>query len=222
MFVDRPRARAVELSSAASTSSPGATARSSTIEIVLLLGEPPVADEDTARLILEHLTLGVLLCDTALDRLLFANAEAQLLLRALTPAPSSQVPAPLQRALVAALGRDAQTGALSPAVPCALPNGRRLFVRCKGLGARGVLATLTAEVLREADLYERLRARTRLSWREFRLITLVRGGCSDEEIAGRLAVSALTVKQYLARICKSFGVGSRSELVAVVELAAQE
>ena len=57
-------------------------------------------------------------------------------------------------------------------------------------------------------------ART-LTGREIQVITLVADGCTNKEIAGRLSLSALTVKNHLARIGRKLGARDRAHLVAV-------
>ncbi len=54
-----------------------------------------------------------------------------------------------------------------------------------------------------------------LTGREIQVITLVAAGCSNKEIAERLLLSALTVKNHLARIGRKLGARDRAHLVAV-------
>ena len=52
----------------------------------------------------------------------------------------------------------------------------------------------------------------RLSPREVEVVALVVEGCSNDEIAGRLGISAKTVESHLTRIFERVGVASRTEL----------
>ena len=54
-----------------------------------------------------------------------------------------------------------------------------------------------------------------LTGREIQVITLVADGCSNKQIAGRLSLSALTVKNHLARAGRKLGARDRAHLVAV-------
>ena len=56
---------------------------------------------------------------------------------------------------------------------------------------------------------------TTLTRREIQVITQVAGGCSNKEIGTRLSLSALTVKNHLARIGRKLGTGDRAQLVAL-------
>jgi len=54
-----------------------------------------------------------------------------------------------------------------------------------------------------------------LTLRELQVVRLVANGRSNKEIAARLTISALTVKNHLARIGRKMGVGDRAHIVAV-------
>ena len=54
-----------------------------------------------------------------------------------------------------------------------------------------------------------------LTLRELQVVRLVADGRSNKDIAGRLSISALTVKNHLARIGRKMGVGDRAHIVAV-------
>lgn len=54
-----------------------------------------------------------------------------------------------------------------------------------------------------------------LSARELEVVRLVADGKSNKEIATQLSLSALTVKNHLARIGRKFGVGDRAHIVAI-------
>jgi len=54
-----------------------------------------------------------------------------------------------------------------------------------------------------------------LSARELEVVRLVADGWSNKAIASQLSLSALTVKNHLARIGRKFGVGDRAHIVAI-------
>ena len=54
-----------------------------------------------------------------------------------------------------------------------------------------------------------------LTDREVQVLTLVADGCSNKDIGTQMSLSALTVKNHLARIGRKLGVGDRAEIVAL-------
>jgi DNA-binding NarL/FixJ family response regulator len=54
-----------------------------------------------------------------------------------------------------------------------------------------------------------------LSAREVEVIRLVADGWSNKQIASQLSLSALTVKNHLARIGRKLGAGNRAHIVAI-------
>ncbi len=77
-------------------------------------------------------------------------------------------------------------------------------------GASGVVS-----VARAGIQVDPLSPARKLSARELQIVKLVAEGCSNKEIARRLSLSALTVKNHLARIGRKFGVGDRAHIVAI-------
>jgi two-component system, NarL family, nitrate/nitrite response regulator NarL len=55
-----------------------------------------------------------------------------------------------------------------------------------------------------------------LSYRQQQIITLLCGGLSNKEIAGKLGVTEGTVKIHLHKIYERLGVRSRSELISAL------
>ena len=47
------------------------------------------------------------------------------------------------------------------------------------------------------------------------MLTLVADGYSNKDVGARMSLSALTVKNHLARIGRKLGAGDRAELVAL-------
>ena len=56
---------------------------------------------------------------------------------------------------------------------------------------------------------------SQLTTREIQVLTLVADGCSNKDIGTRMTLSALTVKNHLARIGRKLGAGDRAEIVAL-------
>lgn len=79
-----------------------------------------------------------------------------------------------------------------------------------GAGATGVVSIAGAGVP-----VDPLSPARKLSARELQIVRLVADGCSNKEIAHQLSLSALTVKNHLARIGRKFGVGDRAHIVAI-------
>ena len=75
-------------------------------------------------------------------------------------------------------------------------------------GASGVLRVIDCEP-------HRVLPAALLTLRELQVVRLVADGRSNKAIAVRLAISALTVKNHLARIGKKMGAGDRAQIVAI-------
>ena len=54
-----------------------------------------------------------------------------------------------------------------------------------------------------------------LTAREVQVLSLVADGCSNKDVGTRMSLSALTVKNHLARIGRKLGAGDRAEMVAL-------
>jgi DNA-binding CsgD family transcriptional regulator len=95
---------------------------------------------------------------------------------------------------------------------------RGFLLRPPDPGADGhqylVLVEMVAET-REANLFQ-IQKHFGLSEREMEVLILVCAGCSNQEIAERLFISAYTVKDHLKHLKAKVGVASRSMLVAAV------
>ena len=78
-------------------------------------------------------------------------------------------------------------------------------------GASGVLS-VTGVIESQPDENNPSR---NLSPRELEVVRLVADGWSNKAIASQLSLSALTVKNHLARIGRKFGVGDRAHIVAI-------
>lgn len=183
------------------------------------MGQRPIEPGDLALEALGELEIGVFVCTSQIARFLLANETARRQLRELGTA---RIHPTLKTAIASSMERDSVAGTFTPAVPLELPNGRRLFVRTKPLAHHRVLVTLSGEVLRERELLELLHDRFQISVRERQVISLLRSGQANEQIARELGISVGTVKQYLNGIFKTFDVHSRGELVALIERIARE
>ncbi len=80
-----------------------------------------------------------------------------------------------------------------------------------------LVVLLRREVLREEALSTALQARYGVSARELQIISLVRQGFSNKQIADSLGLAPGTVKNYLVGIFQRLEVSSRTEMLAVVE-----
>lgn len=83
-------------------------------------------------------------------------------------------------------------------------------VRTVAAGQCWIERDLLAEAVRKQP--EQVRPNFGLSVREVEIILAVASGASNKELAGRLAISELTVKRHLTNIFQKIGVTSRLEL----------
>ena len=90
---------------------------------------------------------------------------------------------------------------------CGPTGAARPVISAIRAGATGVL---TAPGLPDVD-----NAAHHLTAREIQVITLVADGHSNKEIGTRMSLSALTVKNHLARIGRKLGAGDRAQIVAL-------
>lgn len=80
-----------------------------------------------------------------------------------------------------------------------------------------LLLWLREELVRDGELYERMKQRFGVTLRGFQLAQLVRQGLSNREIASELRLAESTIKVYLSELFQQCGVSSRTALVALVE-----
>ena len=90
---------------------------------------------------------------------------------------------------------------------CAPIGAARPVISAIGAGATGVLTAPGMRVLDPAVRH--------LTAREIQVITLVADGHSNKEIGTRMSLSALTVKNHLARIGRKLRAGDRAQIVAL-------
>ena len=174
--------------------------------------------------VLADMSVGVIACD-AERRVLAATAPARDLLRAFGSGaePRAPLPASIARALELHLERrSGQLGSKTPPVRAETPDGK-LAVYVSGLetddtSAVHVIVWVHREVVRETDLLATLReSYPGLSARDFQLISLLRRGHSNRQIAHALGLRESTVSSYLRDLFEQFGIGRRGELIALVE-----
>jgi DNA-binding CsgD family transcriptional regulator len=163
--------------------------------------------EQDAPAALEALGLGVLVVDWAF-RTRAASPLAAELLRGFSDA---QLRAAVEEQQVAG-GRRAvrmETADRGTALYVAtVPSRRR---------PGDTVVTLRREELRDDGTLEHMRARFGISVRERQLIAMLRQGRRNHEIAAELGLTLGTVKSYLHRLFERTGVGSRTELLALIE-----
>lgn len=154
---------------------------------------------------------GVVVCDRALVRVRLANVEALAALAAF--AAVDWIPTALRTAL-----GDLVEDRFSRATEIVAPGGQRYFVRGRLLGAPigGVLLLVNLARMRREALRDALHRRFGLTRRQAELAVLVREGLSNEEAARSLGITEGTVRQYMTVIYEKVGVGSRTQLVALV------
>lgn len=82
--------------------------------------------------------------------------------------------------------------------------------------AQRIMLFLREELLRDDELFARMRQELPISRRGFQLALLVRRGLSNQEIAEQLGLTESTVKVYLHHLYRDCGVSSRTALVALL------
>lgn len=159
---------------------------------------------------------GLLVCG-ANNEIIFSTPRAGRLLERLAPTELGRLPSMIAKALEG-LGAD---GARSDRFP--LPGGIGIggvqvdMAVVENAAPARVLLWLREELVRDSELYERMKQRFGVTLRGFQLAQLVRQGLSNREIAGELRLAESTVKVYLYELFQQCGVSSRTALVALVE-----
>ena len=175
---------------------------------------PMPIDSDVERWIVEHLDTGVVVSTRPLKSVILANPIA----RSLIPEFSvgGALPSFFKKAVTASLASPAATGEFPQAQEVELPNGGRCFLRAKPMVEQTVLIIVAAARIRSRDLQERLKQRLGLSFRQVEIVSRLRLGRSNQEIATDLGLSVVTVKHYLNDIFALTDVRSRTQLIAAV------
>lgn len=159
---------------------------------------------------------GLLVCG-AEHEILFSTPRAGRVLERLAPAVGGRLPA----ILATAVEKVGPEGARSERFP--LPGGIGIggvhvdVAIVHNAAPAHVLLWLREELVRDGELYERMKQRFGVTLRGFQLAQLVRQGLSNREIAAELRLAESTIKVYLSELFQQCGVSSRTALVALVE-----
>ncbi|HEY3351637.1 MAG TPA: helix-turn-helix transcriptional regulator [Polyangia bacterium] len=173
---------------------------------------PPAVPSDLLRAALDGLDVGVIVCGLDL-RLRFANRTAGALLgHEARLQLGRRMPVCLRRAIRAG----ASLAAAAPRAAILRGPGPRLLLAVKLLDAETLLLLLTSAEVPPRTVGDLLGA-FGLPVQQRRVVELVRQGLNNRAIAAALELSAGTVKQYLAAVFATFQVGSRVELVALLD-----
>jgi DNA-binding CsgD family transcriptional regulator len=187
---------------------------------------------DCALAATESLELGIVVCDRALERVLYANPAGHACLRSFGAAPG---------ALTASIARAAATYEETrrsaqrppPAVrlerpastqPFQRPQGSAIYVRTHPAPApwRYQVVLLQEEVLRDPDLFSRLEQRYHVTSREFEVLGALRMGKTNRQIAAQIGLSTHGVAKLVHRLLVRFDVPSRKHLaLSIDEIAAE-
>jgi DNA-binding CsgD family transcriptional regulator len=162
---------------------------------------------DLCQLVLDALDQPILAMSPDLKRVRLRNAAAaRLFPRAVPPE------------LVTA-ARDYLQARLADGAPHnvrVLVEGRAFYMRLLPLPDVEVMV-LVEEVLREVDAFKLLHARHGISAREYQVLTALRLGKTNRQIAGELGLAAGTVNVHVHHLLTRFDVPNRTRLVRVVE-----
>lgn len=173
-------------------------------------------DSGLATAILDSLEIGIVVWRPSTRTVVWSNHLGRAATRAIR-SRASALPEPVAGLVEAAAAVGA--GRFGPAVAVPAANGKRYYVRAK-LHARDsddVLLTFSAALPRERDISTLLHERYQLCARDCRMVSLLRLGFRNEQIANQMHLSLGTVKQYLHRIFTTLNVRSRGELVATLD-----
>lgn len=170
---------------------------------------------DLALFVLDALDFGVLLLDTDATTILYTNNAGRALVH-LWRVDGDRAPEALVTVVRAFAGGDERR--FSRAVPVVTPTARRVWVRCRRIAGEipMVLMTASDHVLRDHALSKILHDRFGLNARECQVVTLMRAGASNGEIARSLGLAEATIKWYANRIFAALGVNGRRELAPML------
>lgn len=168
--------------------------------------------------VLARLSIGVVACDERLE-VIEANAEGRRLLDRLDG--NDEDPQALPDSIRIAAENWFAADAIDQR-PCRIESPGGAFALYASFMRPNVspihlAITLRREVMRDDVLLSALRDRFNISTRQYRLIELVRQGCSNREISRSLGLTYATVKNYMHKLFAHLGVHSRTELLALVD-----
>jgi len=170
------------------------------------------AEGDIAQRALDALDSGVIVFSADLRSILHANAQGRLLLEAGTLATTITGAA---QGYVRAR-RDANR----PPPAIRIEQGERGFY-VRAVASAGVppaeIVFVREEVLRDVDVFKLLNAQYRITRREFQILSALRLGKTNRQIAADLDLAGGTVARHVHRMLERFDAPNRTRLVDLVE-----
>jgi len=166
----------------------------------------------------EAIDIGILVCDAAFTVVLYANAAARRSVGDVALPPNFA-----ECARVYAASRRA-TNRLPPAVRIEGSNGVAFFLRVFPSPAPLMheVVVVREEVVRDGDLFRQLESGYGLSRREFQVLSALRLGKTNRQIAADFGISQNTVAKLVRRLLERFDVPNRTRLADLVERIASK
>jgi DNA-binding NarL/FixJ family response regulator len=163
-----------------------------------------------SRLVLDSLDLAIVVLSADLERELLRNAAAARLL----PATLDELHPYIEGYVDSR--RDVRR--MPPPVRLGV-GGRAFYLRVtRAEGPPPVeIVLLNEEVLRDADAFRLLNTRYGVSHREYQVVSALRQGKTNRQIAALLGLAEGTVSLYVHHLLARFGVPNRTRLVKVVD-----
>jgi DNA-binding NarL/FixJ family response regulator len=166
-------------------------------------------DDELRKLVLETLDQPILVLSEDLRRVLLKNRAAARLVPGALPASLSQA--------AAAYVEARRQGRAAPHRTSV--GGRAFYLRVlPGAADPPVeIVLLAEEVLREVDAFKLLHAKNGVSRREYQVLTALRLGKTNRQIAVELGLAEGTVNVHVHHLLERFDAPNRTGLVRVVE-----
>ena len=175
------------------------------------LGSLSLTELDIARRALDALDMAVLVLADDRTTRLYANSAAE-------PWSRGPLPAALRDAIDQYIAARSAARRPPPAQRVSL-GGREYYLRAVGAGggSRIEIVFLRHEVLRGVDVLRTLEHRFHITHREYQIISGLRMGKTNRQIADDLGLAEGTVARHVHRLLGRLGVPNRTGLVHLVD-----
>ena len=178
-----------------------------------------VADEAQCALAaLEVLDIGIVVSATHTGPILFANATAKQILETLE-CKGRELPAPIAEAARIYVESRDSVKRLPPAIRLERSDAPAVYMRVVPAIRlpRHEVITLREEILRDPELFRQLEGHFGITRRDFQILSGLRLGKTNRQIALEFGASEKTITKALHRLFERFGVSNRIGLANAVE-----
>lgn len=170
------------------------------------------------QLILNNIEDGIALCDRR-SRLIFSNCYFRKTCEELTRRTSTRkiLPREIRRIIRLFIKRPTQNKTVHIIKS---RRGEEFFLTLKQVIYRKtplILLTFHKKVLREQEGLALLKRNYKITFREFEIMTLIRKGLHNKEIADVLKLSPHTVSAHIRNIFRKMDVSNRTELIGIID-----